>query len=78
MPRAGKDMIIEDPRHEKGSDSPLADGDWRLRAGRRRRRRRRAAAVSIDADDIGGGVTGASGPEAGVWVIAETSDLGTK
>ena len=28
------------------------------------------AAVQIDNDDIGGVVTGASGPEAGVWVIA--------
>jgi hypothetical protein len=36
------------------------------------------AAVSIDADDIGGVVTSASGPEAGVWVIAETTDLPTK
>src|SRR5438132_12161802 len=35
-------------------------------------------AVTIDADDIGGVVTGPSGPEAGVWVIAETTDLGTK
>ena len=34
-----------------------------------------AAAVAIDADDIGGVVTGPSGPEAGVWVIAETRDL---
>ena len=34
--------------------------------------------VRIDADDIGGVVTGANGPEAGVWVIAETSDLPTK
>ena len=34
--------------------------------------------VAIDADDIGGVVTGASGPEAGVWVIAETSDLPTR
>src|SRR6202000_2503823 len=34
--------------------------------------------VRIDADDIGGVVTGAKGPEAGVWVIAETSDLPTK
>src|SRR5882762_7324923 len=34
--------------------------------------------VAIDADDIGGVVTGARGPEAGVWVIAETSDLGTR
>src|SRR5688500_10414494 len=31
-----------------------------------------------DRDDISGVVTGASGPEAGVWVIAETSDLPTK
>ena len=34
--------------------------------------------VTIDADDIGGVVTGRGGPEAGVWVIAETADLGTK
>src|SRR5258705_5866418 len=32
-------------------------------------------AVAIDNDDIGGVVTSASGPEAGVWVIAETRDL---
>ena len=37
-----------------------------------------APAVSIDADDIGGVVTSASGPEAGVWVIAETTDLATR
>ena len=35
----------------------------------------RAAAPAIDADDIGGVVTGPNGPEAGVWVIAETHDL---
>src|SRR5688572_23933566 len=35
-------------------------------------------AVQIDADDIGGVVTGPRGPEAGVWVIAETNDLPTK
>ncbi len=34
--------------------------------------------VRIDADDIGGVVTGPRGPEAGVWVIAETADLPTK
>src|SRR5438477_6200701 len=34
--------------------------------------------VAIDADDIGGVVTSAKGPEAGVWVIAETSELPTK
>jgi hypothetical protein len=30
------------------------------------------AAVAIDSDDIGGVVTSSKGPEAGVWVIAET------
>ena len=35
-------------------------------------------AVSVDADDLGGIVTGAKGPEAGVWVIAETTDLPTR
>jgi streptogramin lyase len=35
------------------------------------------AAVQIGSEDIGGGVTGPNGPEAGVWVIAETSDLPT-
>jgi len=37
-----------------------------------------ATAVAIDADDIGGVVTGPQGPEAGVWVIAETTDLPTR
>ncbi len=35
-------------------------------------------APKIDADDIGGVVTGPKGPEAGVWVIAETTDLPTR
>ena len=35
-------------------------------------------AVAIDADDIGGVVTGPHGPEAGVWVIAETRELPTR
>jgi hypothetical protein len=35
-------------------------------------------AVAIDGDDIGGVVTGPKGPEAGVWVIAETHDLPTR
>jgi hypothetical protein len=34
--------------------------------------------VALDPDDIGGVVTGPKGPEAGVWVIAETADLGTQ
>jgi len=36
------------------------------------------ATVAIDPDDIGGVVTGARGPEAGVWVIAETRDTPTR
>ena len=34
--------------------------------------------MQIDNDDIGGVVTSAKGPEAGVWVIAETNDLPTR
>jgi hypothetical protein len=34
--------------------------------------------VKVGANDIGGVVTSAKGPEAGVWVIAETIDLPTK
>ena len=37
-----------------------------------------ASAIAMDADDIAGVVTSTDGPEAGVWVIAETFDLGTK
>src|SRR3954452_8968213 len=36
------------------------------------------ATIALDADDIGGTVTGARGPEAGAWVIAETTDLPTR
>src|SRR2546425_4159182 len=36
------------------------------------------ATVAIDPDDIGGVVTGPRGPEAGVWVIAETKDTPTR
>ncbi|HYL36741.1 MAG TPA: carboxypeptidase-like regulatory domain-containing protein [Bryobacteraceae bacterium] len=38
----------------------------------------RGSRVAIDQDDIGGVVSSAKGPEAGVWVIAETTDLPTK
>src|SRR5262245_50085255 len=34
--------------------------------------------VAIENDDIGGVVRGPNGPEAGVWVIAETTELPTK
>jgi hypothetical protein len=36
------------------------------------------ATVRIDKDDIGGVVRSNKGPEAGVWVIAETNDLPTR
>ncbi len=39
---------------------------------------RPAAEVAIGNSDVGGTVTGTNGPEAGVWVIAETTDLPTK
>jgi hypothetical protein len=41
-------------------------------------RAQQSGAVTIDGDDIGGVVSSAKGPEAGVWVIAETVDLPTK
>jgi hypothetical protein len=34
-----------------------------------------AGKLTLDSDDIGGTVRSAQGPEAGVWVIAETADL---
>src|SRR5215813_15554682 len=34
--------------------------------------------VNVGATDLGGVVTGPNGPEAGVWVIAETTELPTK
>lgn len=37
-----------------------------------------ASGVSVGASDLGGVVTSANGPEAGVWVIAETRDLPTR
>src|SRR6202795_2316517 len=35
-------------------------------------------ALKVGSSDIGGVVTSSKGPEAGVWVIAETTDLPTK
>jgi len=37
-----------------------------------------SASLKIDADDIAGVVASSKGPEAGVWVIAETTDLPTR
>src|SRR5437879_593604 len=39
---------------------------------------RPAVEIAIDSSDVGGVVTSMNGPEAGVWVIAETADLPTK
>jgi hypothetical protein len=36
-----------------------------------------ATAIAVDSDDLAGTVTGPSGAEAGVWVIAQTRDLPT-
>jgi hypothetical protein len=38
----------------------------------------RVPEVTIGSTDLGGVVTSPSGPQAGVWVIAETTDLPTK
>src|SRR5688572_29329609 len=37
-----------------------------------------AQTVALDNDDIGGVVRSSAGPEAGVWVIAETDDFDTR
>ncbi|MDE0828297.1 MAG: carboxypeptidase-like regulatory domain-containing protein [Vicinamibacterales bacterium] len=34
--------------------------------------------IELDDDDVGGVVTSENGPEAGVWVVAETTDLPTR
>ena len=39
---------------------------------------RKTGSIQVGDDDIGGVVTGPEGPEAGVWVIAETYDLPTR
>src|ERR1700730_4696011 len=41
-------------------------------------RQAEADRVAVAARDMGGVVSSANGPESGVWVIAETSDLPTK
>jgi len=39
---------------------------------------RQDGGISVGESDLGGVVMSANGPEAGVWVIAETNDLPTK
>src|SRR6266478_6705058 len=43
-----------------------------------RRGAAQSGALHVNSADIGGVVTSTKGPEAGVWVIAETTDLPTK
>jgi hypothetical protein len=47
-------------------------------AGVQSRMQKGGSGIAIGAGDIGGVVTGAHGPEAGVWVIAETSEFQTR
>jgi hypothetical protein len=56
----------------------LVGGALMLASGIQMRAQQAGGAIPIDNDDLGGVVTGAKGPEAGVWVIAETADLPTK
>jgi hypothetical protein len=48
------------------------------RAGLSAQQQAPASRIPVDQDDIAGTVTSALGPEAGVWVIAETTDTPTK
>jgi hypothetical protein len=56
----------------------IVAGTCALMLGATAARQASAPPVAVDSDDIGGVVTGPKGPEAGVWVIAETSDLPTR
>ena len=56
----------------------IAIAAWLSSAGQLAAQQGATPAVAIDNDDIGGVVTGPNGPEAGVWVIAETTDLPTR
>ncbi len=51
---------------------------WFAMCGAARAQQHTSNKLEIDADDIGGTVVGAAGPEAGAWVIAETTELGTR
>jgi hypothetical protein len=49
-----------------------------MTTGRNGLKAQQAGGINLKANDIGGVVTSSKGPEAGVWVIAETTDLPTK
>ena len=85
---SGNNQASETPGREHGLPQECAVDCCRHRISPRRRRAARSAAgpakardpttVTIDDKSIGGIVTSRFGPEAGVWVIAETTDLGTR
>src|SRR6202158_2684841 len=58
----------------------LAGGTGKLPAGQASAPAHRGESdkIGVAQNDIGGVVSGPNGPEAGVWVIAETTDLPTK
>src|SRR5260370_29446654 len=58
--------------------SAIAVAAFAIAAPTQVRAQAQAAGITIDGDDIGGVVTGPRGAEAGVWVIAETNDLGKR
>src|SRR4051812_46106199 len=68
-------MAMSEARRRAALSAALIAG---LLAGTAAPGRTQPAAPSLGATDIGGVVTGPNGPEAGVWVIAETTDLPTK
>ena len=56
----------------------LAAGHFQLGAQQSDPQRSNDAMIRIGSNDLGGVVTSANGPEAGVWVIAETTELPTR
>jgi hypothetical protein len=64
--------------HLLGAGIAMFLGAWLAGSAARTTAYQPSATVAIDNDDLGGVVTGPKGPEAGVWVIAETTDLPTK
>jgi hypothetical protein len=63
---------------ESGVQAGVAPGVPAGQAGAGSRAQKSGSGIAIGAGDIGGVVTGAHGPEAGVWVIAETGEFQTR
>ena len=68
---------MHSPRSAKASTLVLACG-LAIAACQGEDQAPRQTAIEIDSDDIAGTVTSADGPEAGVWVIAETDEFDTR